>query len=92
MSLRFGIAKEKESTVRTEEDEAWEELERKQNHAQGWRKRQIAEKQRQLDDDDTMCYRNDVLEEAAQRIEEFKIPFAADTVASFAALIREMKR
>lgn len=45
-----------------------------------------------LDDDDTLCYRNDVLEEVAQVIEQFKIPFAADTVASFAALIREMKR
>lgn len=43
-------------------------------------------------DDDTMCYRNDVLEEVAQVIEQFKMPFAADTVASFAALIREMKR
>lgn len=43
-------------------------------------------------DDDTLCYRNDVLEEIAQVIEQFKIPFAADTVASFAALIREMKR
>lgn len=43
-------------------------------------------------DDDTLCYRNDVLEEVALVIEQFKIPFAADTVASFAALIREMKR
>lgn len=33
-------------------------------------------------DDDTLCYRNDVLEEVAQVIEQFKIPFAADTVAS----------
>ena len=43
-------------------------------------------------DDDTLCYRNDVLEEVALMIEQFKIPFAADTVASFAALVREMKR
>ena len=43
-------------------------------------------------DDDTLCYRNDVLEEVAQVIEQFRIPFAADTVASFAALVREMKR
>jgi hypothetical protein len=43
-------------------------------------------------DDDTMVYRNELLEEVAQVIEQFKIPFAADTVASFAALIREMKR
>jgi hypothetical protein len=47
---------------------------------------------RSLDDDDTLCYRNDLLEEVAQVIEQFKIPFAADTVASFAALVREMKR
>ena len=43
-------------------------------------------------DDDILCYRNDVLEEVALMIEQFKIPFAADTVASFAALVREMKR
>ena len=66
-------------TEKTPEDEAFEEIERRQQKLQH-------------DDDDVMCYRNDVLEEAAQRIEEFKIPFAADTVASFAALIREMKR
>ena len=47
---------------------------------------------RPAEDDDTLCYRNDVLEEVAQMIEQFKIPFAADTVASFAALVREMKR
>ena len=45
-----------------------------------------------VDDDDTMVYRNDVLEEVAKVIEQFRIPFAADTVASFAALVREMKR
>ena len=66
--------------MRTEEDEAWEELERRQKA-----------KPRVLDDD-TMCYRNELLEEVAQVIEQFKIPFAADTVASFAALVREMKR
>ena len=64
----------------TEEDEAFEELSRKLN-------------QKAVQDDDTMCYRNDVIEEVAARIEhEFKIPFAQDTVASFAAYIREMKR
>lgn len=45
-----------------------------------------------VEDDDTLVYRNDVLEEVAQVIEQFKIPFAADTVASFAALVRDMKR
>ena len=67
--------------MKTPEDEAWEELERRQNA-----------KPRRIDDDDTMVYRNDVLEEVAKVIEQFKIPFAADTVASFAALVREMKR
>ena len=67
--------------MKTPEDEAWEEIERRQNA-----------KPRRIDDDDTMVYRNDVLEEVAKVIEQFKIPFAADTVASFAALVREMKR
>ena len=67
--------------MRTPEDEAWDEIERKQSASQ---KRAI--------DDDTMVYRNELLEEVALVIEQFKIPFAADTVASFAALIREMKR
>lgn len=67
--------------MRTEEDEAWEELERRQKV-----------RPRMIDDDDTMVYRNELLEEVAQVIEQFRIPFAADTVASFAALVREMKR
>ena len=66
---------------KTPEDEAFEAIERKQQRAATH------------DDDDVMCYRNDVLEEVAARLEfEFKIPFAQDTVASFAAFIREMKR
>ena len=65
---------------KTPEDEAFEEIERRQQKPQH-------------DDDDIMCYRNDVLEEVAARMEhEFKIPFAQDTVASFAAWVREMKR
>ena len=36
--------------------------------------------------------RNNTLDEVATRLEnEFKIPFAQDTVASFAVFIREMK-
>ena len=66
--------------MKTPEDEAFEEIERRQQKPKH-------------DDDDTMCYRNDVLEEVAARLEfEFKIPFAQDTVASFAAFIRDMKR
>lgn len=66
---------------KTPEDEAFEALEKQQ------------QKKPVHDDDDILCYRNDVLEEVAARLEyEFKIPFAQDTVASFAAFIREMKR
>ena len=65
---------------KTPEDEAFDEIERRQQKPKH-------------DDDDVMCYRNDVLEEVAARLEfEFKIPFAQDTVASFAAFIRDMKR
>ena len=84
--------------MRTEEDEAFEQME----HAQGWRKRQIAnaldkkaENARELGltyDDDTMCYRNDVLEEVARALEAFHIPFGQDTINSFATFIRDMKR
>jgi hypothetical protein len=56
--------------------------------AQGWRKRQIAN----AEDDDTLCYRNDVLEEVARALEQFHIPFGQDTINSFATFIREMKR
>ena len=43
-------------------------------------------------DDDTMCYRNDVLEEVARALEAFHIPFGQDTINSFATFIRDMKR
>lgn len=71
--------------MKTEEDEAFEELER----AQGWRKRQIADA---ADDDDTLCYRNDVIEEIARAVEGFRGAFGDDTVNSFAIYIRRMKR
>ena len=65
----------------TEEDEAFKDLERKLN-----------KRPKELDDD-TMCYRNDVLEEVAAHLEhKFNAPFGEDTVASFAAYIRGMKR
>lgn len=67
--------------MRTEEDEAFEELERK------------LKPQPKHDDDDTLCYRNELLEEIAQHLEhKFTVPFGADTIASFAAYIRSMKR
>ena len=74
--------------MKTEEDEAFEQIEK----AQGWRKRQIAEIERDFDREYDNMKRNDVIEEVAKAIEQFSIPFAADTVASFAAFIREMKR
>ena len=67
--------------MRTEEDEAFEELERK-----------LKPQPKELDDD-TLCYRNEVLEEVAAHLEhKFTVPFGADTIASFAAYIRGMKR
>ena len=67
--------------MRNEEDEAFDELERKLN------------KQPKELDDDTMCYRNELLEEVAAHLEKkFSLPFGEDTIASFAAYIRGMKR
>ena len=50
------------------------------------------EKQFKHEDDDTMVYRNELLEEVARIIEQFKVPFFADSATAFAALVREMKR
>ena len=67
--------------MKTEEDEAFDDLERKLN-----------QQPKELDDD-TMCYRNELLEEVAAHLEKkFSFPFGQDTVASFAAYIRGMKR
>lgn len=76
--------------MRTEEDEAFDEL--SQQIAKGWRKRQIEEIEKDFDREYDNMKRNDVIEEVAKAIEQFHIPFAADTVASFAAFIRDMKR
>ena len=66
--------------MKTEEDEAFTELERR------------LQQPKELDDD-TLCYRNDVLEEIAAHLEKkFSLPFGEDTIASFAAYIRGMKR
>jgi hypothetical protein len=74
----------------TEEDEAFERIQ----HAQGWRKRQVADQivlTMELDP-----YREKVrdltIEEVAQAVEKFSSSFGPDTVASFAAYIRGMKR
>jgi len=69
------------------EDEAFEELAKRQGDwgLQGSRKHQI------------MRYaennaRNEVIEEVAREIDKFAGPFGRDTVQSFAALVRGMKR
>ena len=73
-------------TKRTPEDEAFEELEHKLGQ------KEVKEAMSNLDRE-LETYRNEVIDEVADRLEqEFKIPFAQDTVASFAAWIREMKR
>ena len=72
--------------MKTEEDEAFEELEHKLG------KKEVAAVMANLDRE-LETYRNEVLDELATRMEnEFKIPFAQDTVASFAVWIREQKR
>jgi hypothetical protein len=68
--------------MRTEEDEAFEELEQ----SLGWRKRQIV--QRQLSTEENIA-RNEVLEEIAVVFDKMKS--SGDTAASFAAYVRGMK-
>lgn len=69
----------------TPEDEAFEELDRKLNT------KRIAKAMTNLNKE-LEIFRNEVIEEVASKLEaEFKIPFAQDTVASFAVYIREMK-
>jgi wobble nucleotide-excising tRNase len=56
--------------------------------ALGWRKRQMI--QRQLDPISNKI-RNDALEEVAKEVDNFKA-FEKDTMASFAAYVRSLKR
>lgn len=74
--------------MKTDEDEAFDDLEK----AQGWRKRQIAEKVNVDIDPYTAKVRNDTIEEVAQAIEKFKGAFGQTTVDSFAVFVRGMKR
>jgi len=72
----------------TEKDEAFEELSRKQGDwgLQGSRKHQILRYAENAD-------RNRVIEEVATDLEtKFTGPFGRDSVASFAAYIRSMKK
>ena len=68
-----------------EEDEAFEELERKLGQKEV--KEVMQNLNRELE-----IYRNEVIEEVAAKLEqEFIIPFGQDTISSFAVYIREMK-
>ena len=83
--------------MRDPEDEAFEELAMKQGQWQepgGWRKRQIAHMDVHSHPAEFVhLHRNDTLEEVAVELERrFTGPFGRDTVASFAAYTRGMKR
>ena len=72
----------------TEEDEAFEELSRRQGDwgLQGSRKHQIMRFAENAE-------RNAVLEEVAKELEtKFTGPFGRDTVQSFAVFVRNMKK
>ena len=79
-----------------EEDEAFEQLALKQGswqHTSGWRKKQIAHMDVHSHPAEFVhLHRNDTLEEVAREIEQFAGPFGRDTVQSFAALVRGMKK
>jgi hypothetical protein len=80
-----------------EEDEAFEEMALKQGHWQhtsGNRKRQIAHMDMHSHPAEFVhLHRNDTLEEVAVELEnKFTQPFGRDTVQSFVAYIRSMKK
>jgi hypothetical protein len=78
------------------EDEAFEQLALKQGswqHTSGWRKKQVAHMDVHSHPAEFVhLHRNDTLEEVAREIEQFAGPFGRDTVQSFAALVRGMKK
>ena len=80
-----------------EEDEAFEELALKQGHwvhTSGNRKRQIAHMDVHSHPAEFVhLHRNDTLEDVAVELEtKFTGPFGRDTVQSFTAFIRSMKK
>jgi hypothetical protein len=79
-----------------DEDEAFEELALRQgswHHISGWRKKQVAHMDVHSHPAEFVhLHRNDTLEEVAREIEQFAGPFGRDTVQSFAALVRNMKK
>ena len=80
----------------TDEDEALEEMALKQGHWQhtsGNRKRQIAHMDLHSHPAEFVhLHRNDTLEEVAREIDKFAGAFGRDTVQSFAAYVRGMKK
>ena len=70
-----------------DEDEAFEDLAKRQGDwgLQGSRKHQIIRFAENAE-------RNAVLEEVAQELDKFAGPFGRDTVQSFAAFVRGMKK
>jgi hypothetical protein len=79
-----------------DEDEAFEQLALKQGqwqHTSGWRKKQVAHMDVHSHPAEFVhLHRNDTLEEVAREIEQFAGPFGRDTVQSFAAFVRNMKK
>ena len=73
--------------MKTEEDEAFEELAKRQGDwgMQGSRKHQIMRYEEER-------ARNEVIEEVAQHIEKCTLAFGKDTIQSFTAYVRGMKK
>lgn len=73
--------------MKTEEDEAFEELSKRQGDwgLQGSRKHQII----RFAENNA---RNEVIEEVAKELDKFAGAFGRDTVQSFAAYVRNMKK
>ena len=80
----------------TDEDEAFEQMALKQGHWQhpsANRKRQIAHMDMHSHPAEFVyLHRNDTIEEVACAIDQFAGPFGRDTVQSFAAFVRGMKK
>jgi len=73
--------------MKTEEDEAFDDLAKRQGDwgLQGSRKHQIM---RYVENKE----RNEVIEEVAQNIEKCTLAFGKDTIQSFTAYVRGMKK
>ena len=77
--------------MKTEEDEAFEEL--ASRLSQGWRKRQIADAQAKAEDVMYVSGWNSALEMAAYKlVHDFKAAFGEDTLASVAVYIKGLKK